>query len=225
MEITKRILQLQDEKYADFQSKLLPGISRESIIGVRVPQLRKIAVQYKKEEEASEFLRSLPHRYYDENMLHALLVSECREYETCVQAVDRFLPYINNWAVCDILSPKVFQKNKKELIRKIREWILSEHIYTCRFGMGMLMRHYLDEDFEEEYLEWPCEVRLKEYYVGMMEAWFFATALAKQWKAAVAYLEQDRLDPWVHNKTIQKARESYRITPEQKAYLKELKRK
>lgn len=225
MQITKQLFDLQDEKYGDFQCKLTPGVSRESIIGVRIPAARKLAKQYMKEAESAEFVRDLPHKYYDENMLHGLLLSEYKNFDECVKAVEEFLPYVDNWAVCDIMSPRVFKKHKDELLPKIKEWIASDHVYTCRFGMEMLMCHYLDDDFRAEYLELPANVHSEEYYVNMMIAWFFATALAKQWDAAIGYIEQDRLDTWVHNKTIQKARESYRITKDQKEYLKTLKKK
>lgn len=223
--IQERLFALQDEKYREFQRSLIPGLPRENIIGIRIPAMRKLAKKFVKEPEAAVFLKQLPHTYYDENILHALLIAEIKDYDVCMEAVEAFLPYIDNWAVCDGLSPKVFGKHKAELLEKIRLWIPSEHIYTCRFGIGMLMRWFLDEDFQPGYLELPAAVRSEEYYVNMMTAWFFATALAKQWDAAIPYLEQNRLDVWTHNKTIQKARESYRITPEQKEYLKTLKRK
>lgn len=221
--IQDRLLALQDQTYGDFQSKLLPGISRDRVIGIRMPAMRKLAKEFAKEEEADRFLRQLPHTYYDENVLHALLLMEIKKYEECMKAVEAFLPYIDNWAVCDCLSPKVFQKHKKELLEKIRIWIASGHSYTCRFGMGMLMRWFLDEDFKPEYLRLPASVCSEEYYVNMMTAWFFATALAKQWDATIPYFEKPHLDRWTHNKAIQKARESYRITPQQKEYLKMLK--
>ncbi len=222
--IQERLFALQDEKYGDFQSNLIPGLPRENMIGIRMPAMRKLAKEFAKEEEAAAFLKQLPHTYYDENILHALLIASIQDYDACMEAVEAFLPYIDNWAVCDCLSPKVFGKHKAELLQKIRFWIPSKHTYICRFGMGMLMRWFLDEDFKPEYLEMPAAVRSEEYYVNMMTAWFFATALAKQWEAAIPYLEQRRLDPWTHNKAIQKARESYRITPEQKEYLKTLKK-
>ena len=224
MNFTEELFALQDSSYGDFQAKLTPGIPREKFIGVRVPEVRKLAKRLAKEPGAASFLEDLPHKYYDENMLHALLLSEMKDYEACVAAVDRFLPYVDNWAVCDILSPKIFRRNKPALLKKIREWSASEKTYTCRFGIEMLMSHFLDDDFKPEYLEIPAAVRSEEYYVRMMVAWFFATALAKQWDAAVKYVEEDRLDTWTHNKTIQKARESYRITAEQKEYLQTLKR-
>ena len=223
MKAQELLFQLQDKCYRDFHSKLIPTIPVETIIGVRIPAIRKLAKEYGKDPESVEFLKQLPHTYYDENILHALLVAEIKDYEVCVKEVERFLPYVDNWAVCDIFSPKVFRKNKDKLIDKIREWIASGHSYTCRFGMEMLMTHFLDEDFRVEYLEIPAAVHSEEYYVNMMIAWFYATALAKQWDAAVGYIEKKCLDPWTHNKTIQKARESYRITREQKEYLKTLK--
>ena len=223
MKAQELLFQLQDKGYRDFQSKLIPTIPVETIIGVRIPAIRKLAKEYGKDPESVEFLKQLPHTYYDDNILHALLVAEIKDYEVCVKEVERFLPYVDNWAVCDIFAPKVFRKNKDKLIDKIREWTASGHPYTCRFGMGMLMTHFLDEDFRVEYLEIPAAVHSEEYYVNMMIAWFYATALAKQWDATIGYIEDQRLDTWTHNKTIQKARESYRITPEQKEYLKTLK--
>lgn len=224
MNVTERLFELQDKAYADFHSGLVPNVPRERIIGVRVPDARRLAKEYGKDPECRDFLRALPHKYYDENMLHGILLSGLKDYEECVQAVEEFLPYVDNWAVCDILSPKVFRKHRTELIAKVREWSASEKTYTCRFGLEMLMTHYLDEDFRPEYLEIPAGVCSEEYYVNMMIAWFFATALAKQWEAAIPYLRDNRLGAWVHNKTIQKARESFRITQEQKAYLKTLRR-
>lgn len=224
MTIREQLFSLQDKEYAAFQCKLTPGIAPELFIGVRVPEVRKLAKSLKKDPEVPGFLQALPHDYYDENMLHGVLLSEIKDYEECIARVDAFLPYVDNWAVCDIMSPKIFKKNKEKLIEKIREWSASEKTYTCRFGLEMLMSHYLDEDFKEEYLEIPSEVHSEEYYVQMMQAWFFATALAKQWDATIKVLLDGRLDKWVHNKTIQKARESYRITAEQKEYLKTLKK-
>ncbi len=223
MKAQELLFQLQDKGYRDFQSKLIPTIPVETIIGVRIPAIRKLAKEYGKDPESVEFLKQLPHTYYDDNILHALLVAEIKDYEVCVKEVERFLPYVDNWAVCDIFSPKVFRKNKDKLIDKIIEWTASSHPYICRFGMEMLMTHFLDEDFRVEYLEIPAAVHSEEYYVNMMIAWFYATALAKQWDATIGYIEDQRLDTWTHNKTIQKARESYRITPEQKEYLKTLK--
>ena len=224
MPIRDRLFELQDSDYAAFQAKLTPGVPLERFIGVRVPDARRLAKTIASNPETAEFLTRLPHDYFDEDMLHALLISEIKDYETCIAAVDAFLPYVDNWAVCDVMSPKAFKKHKAELLGKIRVWASSKEAYTCRFGLEMLMTHFLDEDFEAELLEIPAAVRSEEYYVNMMIAWFFATALAKQWDAAIPYLQQSALDSWVHNKTIQKARESRRIVDKRKAYLKTLKR-
>jgi len=221
--IRERLFELQDTEYADFQSRLTPGIPRENFIGVRVPLTRKLAKELAKEEESKKFVEKLPHKYYDEDMLHGLLLSEMKDYDACIKAVDEFLPYVNNWAVCDIMSPKVFKKHKGQLLEKIAEWTKSGKTYTIRFGIEMLMSHFLDEDFSPEYLDIPAAVRSEEYYVKMMQAWFFATALAKQWDSTIPYLKNKRLDDWTHNKTIQKARESYRISDEQKEFLQGLK--
>lgn len=223
-EIQKQLFDLQDKEYAEFQSKLTPNIPSDTFIGVRVPEVRKLAKSYIKNPECRKFIRDLPHKYYDENMLHGLLLSEMKDYDECIKEVDLFLPYVDNWAVCDIMSPKIFKKHKEKLLIKIREWASSRHVYTCRFGLEMLMSHFLDEDYDAGYLEIAAGVHSEEYYINMMIAWFFATALAKQWETAIAYISENRLDKWVHNKTIQKARESYRITTEQKEYLKSLKR-
>lgn len=224
MEIQEKLFALQDRGYAEFQSKLTPGIPRETFIGVRVPQMRRLAKSYISNPECKVFLETLPHLYYDENMLHGLVLSEMKDYDACMKAVELFLPYVDNWAVCDTICPKVFQKHKAQLLIKIKEWAASEHVYTCRFGLGMLMRHFLDEDYSSEYLQIVADVHSEAYYVNMMIAWFFATALAKQWDTAILCITENRLDQWVHNKAIQKARESDRITAEQKEYLKGLKR-
>lgn len=221
--IREALFALQDEEYAAFHRKLVPGME-EKVIGVRVPDARKLAKTLFRSGQYALFLNDLPHTYNDENLLHALLVSEIKDYSACLESISRFLPYINNWAVCDILSPKVFKKHKPELLSEIRVWSASRHTYTCRFGLEMLMTWFLDDDFRPEYLDIPLQVRSEDYYVNMMLAWFFATALAKQWEAVLPCLTENRLSVWVHNKTIQKARESFRITPEQKAYLSTLKR-
>ena len=222
-EIRQSLFALQDIKYRDFQAKLIPGTDAETMIGVRTPELRKLAKQMLKREEIGEFLQDLPHRYFDENQLHAFIVSGIREYGKCMEELTRFLPFVNNWATCDQMSPVVFKKHKQELLSGIREWIRSEHTYTVRFGIGMLMQHFLDDDFDPAYPELVAGVRSEEYYVNMMIAWYYATALAKQYDAVLPYIEGRRLDPWVHNKTIQKAVESYRISDEQKEYLRSLK--
>lgn len=222
--IQRQLFSLQDKSYALFQSKLTPGIPFDSFIGVRVPVLRRLAKGYIKNPEHKVFLSTLPHQFYDENMLHGLLVSQINNFDQCIEEVERFLPYVDNWAVCDIMSPKIYKSNKFRLIDKIKQWVGSKKTYTCRFGVGMLLTHFLDSDFECQYLEIPASVTSEEYYVKMMLAWFYATALAKQWDASIRYLEQKRLTVWVHNKTIQKAIESFRITDGQKDYLRKLKR-
>lgn len=222
-QIQKKLFELRDSDYAAFQAKLTPGIAPEKMIGVRIPVLRGYAAELLKNGSAEAFLQQLPHDYYDENMLHALLVSREKDPERAFALTDAFLPYVDNWAVCDILSPRAFAKCKGRLLEKAREWIASEKVYTCRFGMEMLMTHFLDEDFFPEILDMVASVHSGEYYVRMMAAWFFATALSKQWDATAGYLVGRKLDAWTHNMTIRKARESYRITEEQKQYLSGLK--
>ena len=221
--ISEELFKLQDTEYRDFQSKLIPTVDPDHTIGVRTPALRKFAKQLVKEKAYEDFLKDLPHRYFDENQLHAFVISEIKDFDACLEEVDKFLPYVDNWATCDQMSPKVFKKNRKALLSNIRRWLASGRTYTVRFALGMLMQHFLDADFRPEYPEWVAGIRSEEYYVKMMVAWYFATALAKQYETALPYLESRKLDPWTHNKTIQKAVESYRITPEQKQYLKELK--
>ena len=224
--IQKKLFELQDQEYAAFQRKLTPTVDPESFIGVRVPACRKLAKDLFQSDAAavSEFLCILPHKYYDENMLHGLFISEIKDFEQCVNDLEAFLPYVDNWAVCDIMSPKCFQKHKAELLPLIQAWSESSEEYTIRFGLEMLMTHFLDDDFKLEYLDIAAAVKSDKYYVNMMIAWFFATALTKQWDSTISYIEKNRLDTWVHNKTIQKARESYRITDERKEYLLSLKR-
>ena len=223
MSIRETLFSLRDEKFAAFQARLIPNVAPERIIGVRTPALRKLAKTLRGSGEAEEFLKALPHDFFEENNLHAFLLCEMKDFDACVQAVEDFLPYVDNWATCDQMSPGVFRKNKQALLPYIRCWIASERCYTRRFGTGMLMSHFLDEDFREEYLRLVSDKRSEEYYVNMMIAWYFATALAKQYKAALPYLENRRLDPWVHNKTIQKAVESFRVSDEHKACLRALK--
>lgn len=214
---------MQDTAYRAFHARLIPNVPPETIIGIRTPILRKFAADYGKTAEAAVFLEELPHTYYDENQLHAFLISDMRSYEQVMQALAQFLPYIDNWATCDQLCPKVFGKHQ-EVITEIRRWMCSDHTYTRRFGIGMLMRWYLGEQFLPEHLDWVIQAQNEEYYVNMMRAWYIATALAKQYEAAVQILEQNRMDEWTHNKAIQKARESSRISDARKAYLKTLKR-
>lgn len=222
-EIRDELFSLQDVKYRDFQVKLMPTISFDSMIGVRTPELRKLAKKELKKDKIGDFLDTLPHKYFDENQLHAFIISEIKDYDVCMERLEKFLPYIDNWATCDQLSPKVFKKHKNDLLGKIREWIISKDTYTVRFAIGMLMQHYLDEDFDTEYPKMVSEVRSEEYYVNMMIAWYFATALAKQYEMVLPYIEGKKLSAWTHNKTIQKSVESYRISPEQKSYLRQLK--
>ena len=221
--VQKQLFELQDLNYRDFHAKLLPTMEKEKLIGVRTPALRVFAKQFGKTEEAKEFLKVLPHRYYEENNLHGLLIEQIKDYEECLRELQRFLPYIDNWATCDMLAVKVAKKYLDVFIKEIYRWIESEHTYTIRFGISMLMRYYLDEKFQMEYAEKVAEVCSEEYYVNMMRAWYFATALAKQYEQVLPFIEEKRLDVWTHNKTIQKAIESYRITPEQKACLRTLK--
>lgn len=225
MEIQKELFSRQDKEYMKFLSKLTSNVSEDTIIGVRIPEIRKLAKKLVKNNEYEDFLKELPHKYYDENLLHGAIISENKDFENCIELLNSFLPFVDNWAVCDTISPKIFKKHKKELIEKIKEWSQSDKTYTCRFGVEMLMTHFLDEDFKKEYLEMVANIHSEEYYVKMVIAWFFATALAKQWDYAVIYLENNKLDVWVHNKTIQKARESLRILEDKKGYLKGLKRK
>ena len=233
--ILSRLFAMQDVKYRDFQSKLIPNVPPDLFIGIRTPDLRKYARELYKEEKdpaagsirqdsfLEAFLEDLPHQYFDENQLHAFVISEEKNFDVCIARIERFLPFADNWATCDQLSPKVFKKNRDALLPCLRKWISSDHTYTVRFAIGMLMQHYLDDAFDPSYPELIASVQSEEYYVRMMIAWYFATALAKQYDAVLPFLEERRLDPWTHNRTIQKAVESYRITPEQKTYLRSLK--
>ena len=225
--VTEDLFRFQDEKYRDFQAGLIPGKSTDNMIGVRTPELRKYAKtllkEYSLEEISAEFLNKTPHRYFDEDQLHAFIISEIKDYTICMEKVEQFLPYVDNWATCDQMSPKIFKKHKEELLVKINDWIHSDATYTIRFAVGMLMQHFLDDDFRMQYPELVASLRSDEYYVNMMIAWYFATALAKQYEMVLPFIEEKRLDEWTHNKAIQKAIESYRITPEQKDYLRKLK--
>ena len=224
-EIRAELNKLQDTGYRDMQVTIIPTVNPDSIIGVRTPALRQLAKELSKREDISVFLEDLPHRYFEENQLHAFILSGMKDAAGCIKLVDSFLPYVDNWATCDQMSPKVFKKNKDLLLEYVNRWIKSDLTYVKRFAIGMLMEHFLDEDFKTSYLTKVSKIRSKEYYVNMMTAWYFATALAKQYDAALPYIEGQKLDIWTHNKTIQKAVESFRITPEQKEYLKSLKRK
>ena len=221
--VQTRLFELQDLKYRDFHAKLMPTVNKEKIIGVRTPALRVFAKKYGKTDEAKEYLQILPHQYYEENNLHGLLIEQIKDYDTCLEELERFLPYIDNWATCDMLAVKVVKKHLDTFIGEICRWMESDYTYTIRFGVNMLMRYYLEDAFRMEYPEKVAQVRSEEYYVNMMRAWYFATALAKQYEKILPFIEEQKLDIWTHNKTIQKAIESYRITPEQKEYLRGLK--
>ncbi len=224
-DIRKELKKLQDKGYRDMQVTIIPTVEADSIIGVRTPALRQLAKELSKREDVSKFLEDVPHKFFEENQLHAFILSGMKDAESCIRLVDEFLPYVDNWATCDQMSPKVFKKHKQLLLEHVDKWIRSDHTYVKRFAIGMLMEHFLDEDFKTSYLTKVSKIRSEEYYVNMMIAWYFATALAKQYDAALPFIEKQKLDKWTHNKSIQKAVESYRITPEQKEYLKTLKRK
>ena len=222
MDIIKELFKLQDKKYQEMQYKIIPNIDSSTIIGVRTPELRKLAKTLIKEDYKS-FLDDLPHKYFDENQLHAFTISLIKDYDECLDCVNKFLPYIDNWATCDQLSPVVFKKNTDSLLNSIKEWIKSRDTYTIRFGIGMLMSYYLDDNFKSDYLKLVSKIKSDEYYVNMMIAWYFATALAKQYDKTIPYIENNVLDKWTHNKTIQKAIESYRVSDDHKEYLRKLK--
>lgn len=222
-DIRDELFKIQDIEYRDFNSKFIPTVKKEDMIGVRTPELRKYAKKLLKEEGVEDFLHSLPHKYFDENQLHAFIISEIKDFKFCIEELINFLPYLDNWATCDQLSPKIFKKHRNDLLPHIYEWLKSDKTYTVRFGIGMLMEHFLDEDFKTEYPEMVAAVRSEEYYINMMTAWYFATALAKQYESILPFIEGNKLDTWTHNKSIQKAIESNRISAEQKNYLKVLK--
>ena len=225
MNIQAKLFELQDPGYKEFHAKLMPTINPDVIIGVRTPALRKLAKELlKTEPDAVEaFMAELPHTYYEENNFHAFLLEGIKDYDECIKALGVFLPYVDNWATCDCMAPKILGKYPGRVLSQISIWLNSDHTYTVRYAIGLLMRYYLDEQFEEKYLDMVANVQSEEYYINMMRAWYFATALAKQYEATLPWLEEKRLDVWTHNKTIQKAVESYRITKEQKVYLKTLK--
>lgn len=222
MNIKEELLKLKDEKYKEFHAKLMPTINPDTIIGIRVPVLRAFS---KTIQDTEDFFSHLPHEYFEENNLHGFLIEKISDFDECIKELEKFLPYVDNWATCDMMRPKVFKKNTDKLVLKIKEWLKSEHTYTVRFGIEMLMVYFLDEKFDEKYLEWVSKIKSDEYYINMMIAWYFATALAKQYETAVKYIEKNKLPLWVHNKTIQKAVESYRISNDVKDYLKTYRRK
>ena len=221
--IRVRLFELQDTEYRAFHSKLMPTVDAEKIIGVRVPMLRAYAKELKNSPEAADFILDLPHRYYEEDNLHAFLIEGIRDYDACLGALNTFLPYVDNWATCDMMCPKMLKKDLPRTFAQAQLWMQSSHVYTIRYGIGTLMRFFLDEEFDPKHLEQVANLRSEEYYVKMMIAWYFATALAKRYDAALPYIENRCLDNWTHNKAIQKAAESYRIAPERKVYLKKYK--
>ena len=222
-EIVAELYRLQDKKYAAFQAKLIPTVETDRIIGVRTPELRTFARKLAKDKDIVSFLTSLPHQYFDEDQLHAFVISLEKDFDKCIAKTEAFLPFIDNWATCDQFSPKAFKKEPEKLLPYIHTWIKSDKVYTVRFAIGMLMQHFLDERFEPKYADMVAAIRSEEYYINMMIAWYFATALAKQYVSILPYLEGKKLDDWTHNKAIQKSMESNRISAEQKAYLKSLK--
>ena len=220
--VQKRLFEMQDTGYRDFHARLIPTVKKEKIIGIRTPMLRKFAKEFGKTEESEMFLKALPHQYYEENNLHGLLIEQIRDYDKCLEELERFLPHIDNWATCDLLALHMIKKHRDIFIREVYRWMESDKPYIIRFGISMLMRHYLDVGFKPEYPEKVAAICSEEYYVNMMRAWYFATALAKQYEKILPFLEEQRMDIWTHNKTIQKSIESYRITKEQKDYLRTL---
>ena len=220
--VQAELFEMQDLTYRDFHATLMPTIDKETVIGVRTPMLRAYAKNFGKTADAVTFLEVLPHKYYEENNLHGLLIEQIKDYPACIAAIERFLPYVDNWATCDMIALRTMKKHLDVFIQEVYSWMASDHPYIVRFGIGMLMRYYLDEQFKPEYPEKVAEIKSDEYYVNMMRAWYFATALAKQYDQILPYLEEKKLDTWTHNKTIQKAVESYRIAAEQKCYLRTL---
>ena len=223
-DLQKELFALQDLKYKEFHQKLMPTVNPDKVIGIRTPVLRKFAKGFGKRAEAEEFMKNLPHKYYEEDNLHAFLLEEIKEYDVLIKELNKFLPFVDNWATCDMMRPKILNNHKTELIKDIDRWLNSKDTYTIRFVVNCLMLYYLDEDFKPEYLEKVTKIKSNEYYINMVRAWYFATALAKQYDKTVKILENNTLDKWTHNKTIQKAVESYRITNEKKEYLRKLKR-
>ena len=224
-EIQKILFEYQDAKYADFSAKLVPTLPRQAFIGVRSPCYKEIVSRVKElpPGELQSFLKNLPHKYHEENSLHIALINKIKTFDECLSQLEHFLPYINNWAISDALNPPVLKKNRKQLLPKLQKWMQDQAPYTKRVGLLLLMKYFLDDAFDPAYLELPASIRSQEYYVNMMIAWFFAEALVKQWESAIPYIQNKKLAPWTHNKTIQKACESFRISPEHKEYLKSLK--
>ena len=220
--IRKSLLSMADEKYGDFSSKLMPTVDKEKVIGVRIPKLRKFS---KALENYEEFLTDLPHKYFEEDNLHAFLIEREKNFEKCIELLDSFLPYVDNWATCDSMKPAVLKKHPDKLLKHIKRWIKSKDVYAVRYGINLLMSFYLDENFDKKYLLMVSSVKSDEYYINMMRAWYFATALAKRYEETLPFIENNMLDVWTHNRTIQKSTESYRLSKEEKTYLKTLKRR
>lgn len=223
--ITEELLSLKDEKYKEFQCALMPTVDPERVIGVRTPALRSLSKRLWNEERAEEFMKNLPHRYYEENNLHATFIERITDFDICIAELDRFLPFVDNWATCDMMNPKALKKHPEKLLSKAYEWLESEDTYTVRYGIGVLMRHFLKEGFRVECAKRVAAIRSDEYYINMMVAWYFATALAFRYEEILPFFEKHKLPLWTHRKALQKASESYRITPEQKSFLNEKFRK
>ncbi len=220
MSVYEMLLEAKDDKYRDFQAKLVPNVSPDTIIGVRTPDMRKIAKEVFNNPEKDEFLKELPHKYYEENLVHFFIIAMIKDFDECIEKVEEFLPYVDCWPVSDQATPKSFKKNHEKLLPYIKNWIASDHVYTARFGIRMLMNEFLNDDFKDEYLELVASKEGDDYYLKMMVAWYFATALAKKYDESVKYIEGRKLDDWIHKKAIQKAVESYRVTDEHKEHLK-----
>ncbi len=223
--IQSELLSLRDAQYQAFQARLLPNLAPETIIGVRTPQLRALAKRRRTEPEIMDYLGILPHRYFEENQLHAFLIETVRDFDAAIALTERFLPYVDNWATCDCFRPKVFAKHPDALLAHIRDWAASDRTYTVRYAVGLLLSNYLDAQFDPAQLAMAAQIHSDEYYVNMMVAWYFATALTKQETAALPYFEQPLLPDWTRKKAIQKALESYRISPERKAWLRALRQR
>ena len=225
-EITTQLFIMQDNEYKEFHGRLMPTVNPDTILGIRVPILRKFSNQLAKslsKEKLLEFMNELPHKYYEENNIHAFLIEKIKDFDECIVALEKFLPFVDNWSTCDMMNPKILKKNTQQLFCKIKEWITSPNVYTIRYGIGMLIRYFLDDNFKTEYLDMVAAVKSDEYYVNMMKAWFFATALAKQYEATLPYIKEKRLDNWSHNKAIQKSIESFRVPKEHKEELRRYK--
>ena len=225
LSLRNELFSMRDDKYKAFQEKLMPSVDTDSVIGIRTPALRRFAAEFAKKQSSSNFLKTLPHTYYEENNLHAFLIEKIGDFDRTVEELNRFLPYVDNWATCDMMSPKVFSANQEKLLPIIKEWLSSPHIYMARFGIVTLMKHYLDEDFSPHHLQMVADVPSDEYYIEMAKAWYFAEALVKQYDSALPYLTSSRLSPSVHNKTISKACDSFRVSKDKKDFLKILRKK